>query len=82
MATVYVLKSLKDNARYVGMALNPDIRLREHNQGKNRYTKGHIPWIIFYSELYLDRNINLLYTDNTRFKTQTQSGTFTAYVDY
>ena len=35
---------------YVGMALDAIKRLNEHNHGKNRYTKGHIPWEIIYSE--------------------------------
>ena len=50
MVTVYVLQSLKDQASYVGMALDSIKRLNEHNHGKNRYTKGHIPWRIIYSE--------------------------------
>ena len=44
MITVYVLLSLKDNATYVGMALDAVKRLKEHNSGKNHYTKGHLPW--------------------------------------
>ena len=54
MVTVYVLLSLKDNATYVGMALNTDNRLKEHNTGKNRYTKGHLPWKITYTEIHPD----------------------------
>jgi putative endonuclease len=50
MVTVYVLQSQKDKATYVGMALDAQSRLREHNGGKNRYTKAHIPWIIIYTE--------------------------------
>lgn len=54
MITVYVLLSLKDNASYVGMALNATTRLKEHNSGKNRYTKAHIPWEIIYTEEFSD----------------------------
>ena len=50
MITVYVLLSLKDNATYVGMALDAVKRLKEHNSGKNHYTKGHLPWKIIYTE--------------------------------
>jgi predicted GIY-YIG superfamily endonuclease len=25
-------------------------RLKEHNAGKNRFTKGHLPWKIIYTE--------------------------------
>jgi predicted GIY-YIG superfamily endonuclease len=54
MVTVYVLLSLKDKATYVGMALDAVKRLREHNAGKNRYTKAHIPWKIIYTESHPD----------------------------
>lgn len=54
MVTVYVLLSLKDNATYVGMALNAIDRLKEHNSGKNRYTKAHIPLKIIYTEQFPD----------------------------
>ena len=54
MVTVYVLQSEKDGARYVGMALDALNRLKEHNAGKNRYTKGHLPWKIVYMEEHPD----------------------------
>jgi predicted GIY-YIG superfamily endonuclease len=46
MVTVYVIESLFDKALYTGMALDPIKRLNDHNKGKNRYTKGHMPWKI------------------------------------
>ena len=48
--TVYFLLSKKDNATYARMALNALTRLKEHNDGKNRYTKAHLPWTIIYKE--------------------------------
>ncbi len=54
MVTVYVLKSMMDDARYTGMAVDALKRLTEHNAGKNRYTKGHLPWIIIYTEMLQD----------------------------
>ena len=47
---VYALKNNINNEIYVGIALDPQIRLLEHNRGKNRYTKAFMPWQIFYSE--------------------------------
>ncbi|MBN9349666.1 MAG: GIY-YIG nuclease family protein [Chitinophagaceae bacterium] len=41
---------MKDQATYVGMATDANKRLDEHNAGRNRYTKGHIPWKIIYTE--------------------------------
>ena len=54
MITVYVLLSEKDNATYVGMAKDLINRLQEHHSGKNRYTKGHIPWRVIYQETHPD----------------------------
>jgi putative endonuclease len=54
MITVYFLKSILDGATYVGMAKDVIARLKEHNAGTNRYTKGHLPWEIFYIETYPD----------------------------
>ena len=47
---VYVLKSLKDGIRYVGSGENPFERLRRHNKGDYRFTKGHRPWQLIYQE--------------------------------
>ena len=37
-------------AIYVGIAQDADLRLKEHNAGKNRYTKGLKPWKTLYRE--------------------------------
>jgi len=50
MVEVYAIKSETNGELYVGMALNADARLKEHNSGKNRYTKGLKPWKIVYRE--------------------------------
>jgi len=52
MAFVYVIESLTDKTWYTGIALNVENRLKEHNAGKNRFTKGHRPWKIIYSETH------------------------------
>ncbi|MGZ3847208.1 MAG: GIY-YIG nuclease family protein [Flavisolibacter sp.] len=54
MVTVYVIESLQDQTWYTGMALDANKRLQEHNSGKNRFTKGHRPWKIIYTEEHLD----------------------------
>ena len=54
MVTVYIIESLVDQAWYTGMALNIERSLYEHNHGKNRYTKGHIPWKLIYTEVHPD----------------------------
>ena len=54
MITVYVIESLQDQTWYTGIALDAFKRLADHNKGKNRFTKGHMPWRIIYSELQDD----------------------------
>jgi len=54
MVFVYVIESLTDGTRYKGMAIDPTIRLNEHNAGKNRFTKGHRPWKLIYTEEHED----------------------------
>ena len=50
MITVYAIISEVNGEIYVGIAKDPDIRLKEHNAGKNRYTKGLRPWRPMYRE--------------------------------
>ena len=54
MITVYAIRSGINGEIYVGIAKDADLRLREHNGGKNRYTKGLRPWKILYTELQPD----------------------------
>jgi putative endonuclease len=54
MITVYAIRSEINGDIYVGIAKDADRRLKEHNSGKNRYTKGLKPWQIFYRELQPD----------------------------
>ena len=51
---VYVLKSESSGIYYVGMSKDVNIRLKEHNAGKTKFTKGHRPWEIIYTESYED----------------------------
>ena len=54
MITVYVIESLQDETWYTGIAIDAVARLKEHNAGKNRFTKGHRPWKIIYTETQSD----------------------------
>ncbi len=47
---VYILRSLRDGTFYYGSTRNLDFRLVEHNAGKVRYTKGHLPYVLHYFE--------------------------------
>ena len=52
MVTVYVIESLTDQTWYTGMALNAQNRLNEHNAKKSKFTKGHRPWKIIFTETF------------------------------
>jgi len=50
MFYVYLLKSIKSGLLYTGMTTNVESRIKEHNAGKSKFTKGHIPWVLVYRE--------------------------------
>lgn len=52
MICVYLLKSLKDNKKYIGSTNNLERRLKEHINGNVRSTKNRIPFILIYKEEY------------------------------
>jgi len=54
MALVYILLSEIINKTYVGSTTDLDRRIKEHNSGKNFFTKRYIPWKVFYKEEYQD----------------------------
>ena len=47
---VYLLESETDKIWYVGFSANVEPRLKEHNRGKSKFTKGHMPWKLLYKE--------------------------------
>ncbi|MDD5032854.1 MAG: GIY-YIG nuclease family protein [Candidatus Pacebacteria bacterium] len=46
MYKVYILKSLTAKKSYVGLTVDLDRRLKEHNSGKHFYTRRYLPWEI------------------------------------
>ncbi len=44
MYYVYILKSLKSSVLYYGYTDDLKRRFVEHNSGKSKFTKGHMPW--------------------------------------
>jgi putative endonuclease len=53
---VYVLRSEKDGIRYVGSGADAEERLRRHNKGDYKFTKGHKPWKLIHKEEYNSRS--------------------------
>ncbi|MBL7729312.1 MAG: GIY-YIG nuclease family protein [Dinghuibacter sp.] len=54
MVTVYAIFSELNGNIYVGMAIDPDRRLKEHNSGKSNFTKKFRPWKTIYREIHKD----------------------------
>ncbi len=54
MIVVYAIISVVNGDIYVGIAKDADRRLKEHNAGKSKYTKGLRPWKPLYRELQLN----------------------------
>jgi len=52
MFITYVLKSNSAKKSYVGVTDNIERRLREHNSGKNFYTKRYAPWEVIHAESF------------------------------
>ena len=51
----YILKSDYDQTYYYGSTNNLQERLKIHNSGKSRYTKGRRPWKLHYHEEFATR---------------------------
>jgi len=52
----YILLSKKDGIHYYGSTSNLEKRLKSHNSGQVKFTKGHRPWKIIYSEIFNSRS--------------------------
>ena len=56
MYYVYILVSESSGAFYVGQTRNLSDRLRRHNSGRSRYTRGQGPWQLAYAERFPSRS--------------------------
>jgi len=52
---VYILTSLKDSKRYIGMTSDLNKRLKEHNSGKVKSTKNRRPLELIYTEEFTSK---------------------------
>ena len=56
MFTVYVLRSLKNNKRYVGYtSKSADKRFNEHLSGTNQWTRQNGPFSLIHTETFDDK---------------------------
>ena len=52
---MYILRSKKNGRYYVGQTSNLWDRLRRHNEGRVKATRGAIPWVLMHTERYETR---------------------------
>ena len=57
MYFAYILKSQSSGIHYYGSTKDLSARLIQHNRGKVRFTKGHLPWKLIYHESYPTRSL-------------------------
>jgi putative endonuclease len=53
---MYILKSQINGQYYIGQTQDLTLRLVNHNAGKVRSTKSKKPWVLLYSEAYVNRS--------------------------
>ncbi len=54
--TVYILQSEANGSYYIGSTGDLNERLFRHNQGRSRYTKRGIPWLLVHTEQFDTRS--------------------------
>ncbi|PIV38626.1 MAG: endonuclease [Candidatus Portnoybacteria bacterium CG02_land_8_20_14_3_00_45_8] len=52
MFYVYILKSVKNGAYYVGSCGNIDVRIDQHNKGLVPSTKRYLPWDLVHRDKF------------------------------
>lgn len=55
MYYVYILKSLKNNEKYIGYSTNLKERLKQHNRKQSNYTSYHGPYKIIWYSAFIDK---------------------------
>jgi putative endonuclease len=52
---VYIIKAVSRNWFYVGLTANIEERLEDHNNNKNKSTKGFSPFKLIFVQVFKDR---------------------------
>ncbi len=55
MFYVYAIESCVDKRIYVGFTMDIDNRIKQHNAGRTKSTKGYKPWKLLYFEFVNSR---------------------------
>ena len=56
MFYLYILRSEKTGRYYVGSTGDLEDRIRCHNSGYSKATKGGVPWLLVYSEEFASKS--------------------------
>ena len=56
MYFTYILESISSGRLYIGQTNNIDDRLRRHNLGHNKSTRGRGPWKLLHSKQFSTRS--------------------------
>ncbi len=60
MFYVYIIRSITSGIFYKGFTTQPEIRLREHNEGQSNFTRGKGPWELVYLEEFTTKREALI----------------------
>jgi len=52
---LYINQSIKNDSFYIGSSYNPQKRLLEHNNGQVRATRNKGPWVIKFTQKYINQ---------------------------
>jgi len=55
MYYVYILQSSKSKTFYYGYTNYLKKRIKEHNAGRTKFTKGHIPWKLVWYCVFIEK---------------------------
>ena len=53
---MHILRSLSHNIYYYGSTSSLDKRIKDHNKGRVKFTKGRRPWMLHYFEEFSNRS--------------------------
>jgi len=53
-SSCYILYSSKLDKYYVGSTTDMPRRLEDHNRGKEKFTRTGCPWILVYTEVFIE----------------------------
>ena len=57
MYYVYILQSLRDDSRYIGVTIDLKRRLQEHNAGGSKYSSTKLPYSLKWYSAFLDKQV-------------------------